>query len=180
VLSYASVGSNRLDEAKAFYDALLGSAGITPLFEHPSGGRIYGKDGRVTFGVVAPFDGAPATAGNGSMLAFHFTTPDELTAFHNRALGLGAKDEGAPGFRGGSPLFMSYFRDLDGNELCAYFQAQQTRRTTTCIGGATGAHEARESLHHRLRGSRTNPIAGRMVEELDPSRERYTTGPPAT
>jgi hypothetical protein len=124
MLSYATVGSNRLDAAKAFYDHLLASAGITRLFEHPSGGRIYGKDGRVVFGVVAPFDGAPATVGNGSMMAFHFATPDEVIAFYNKALELGAKDEGAPRFRGGSPFFMSYFRDLDGNKLCAYHQAR--------------------------------------------------------
>jgi hypothetical protein len=122
--SYATVGSNRLDDAKAFYDALLPVAGITRLFEHPSGGRIYGKDGRIVFGVLGPFDGAPATVGNGSMVAFHFATPDEVTAFYAKALELGAKDEGAPGFRHGSPFFMSYFRDLDGNKLCAYHQAQ--------------------------------------------------------
>jgi hypothetical protein len=122
--SYATVGSNRLDDAKAFYDALLPVAGITRLFEHPSGGRIYGKDGRIVFGVLGPFDGAPATVGNGSMVAFHFATPDEVTAFYTKALELGAKDEGAPGFRHGSPFFMSYFRDLDGNKLCAYHQAQ--------------------------------------------------------
>jgi len=61
MLSYATVGSNRLNEAKAFYDDLLASAGITSLFEHPSGGRIYGKEGRVVFGVVAPFDGGQWT-----------------------------------------------------------------------------------------------------------------------
>lgn len=124
MLTYATVGSNRLTEAKAFYDALLESAGITQLFEHPSGGRIYGKDGRVVFGVIAPYDKAPATVGNGTMIAFHFETPDDVIAFHGKALELGAKDEGPPGFRGGSPFFMSYFRDLDGNKLCAYHQAQ--------------------------------------------------------
>ncbi len=124
MLSYATVGSNQLDKAKQFYDDLLASAGITLLFEHPSGGRIYGKEGRVAFGVLAPFDGAPATVGNGSMIAFHFGTPDEVIAFYKKALELGAKDEGAPGFRGGSPFLMSYFRDPDGNKLCAYHQAQ--------------------------------------------------------
>ena len=124
VLSYATVGSNRLDDAKAFYDGLLASAGIVTLFEHPSGGRIYGRNGRTMFGVIGPFDGAPATAGNGTMIAFHFATPEEVTAFHRKALELGGKDEGAPGFRHGSPFFMSYFRDLDGNKLCAYHQAK--------------------------------------------------------
>jgi hypothetical protein len=102
----------------------LASAGLTRLFEHPSGGRIYGKDGKVVFGVVGPFNRQPATVGNGSMIAFHFEKPDEVVAFHKKALELGAQDEGAPGFRHGSLFFMSYFRDLDGNKLCGYHQAR--------------------------------------------------------
>ena len=40
-LGYCTVGSNRLEDAKAFYDALLGTIGMKPRFEHPSGGRLY-------------------------------------------------------------------------------------------------------------------------------------------
>jgi catechol 2,3-dioxygenase-like lactoylglutathione lyase family enzyme len=119
ILSYATVGSDRLDEAKAFYDSLLGSAGVTPLFEHPSGGRIYGKEGALGFGVLGPFDGKPATVGNGSMFAFRFETPAEVDAFHAKAITLGGTCEGAPGERAPS-MYFSYFRDLDGNKLCAY------------------------------------------------------------
>jgi hypothetical protein len=122
-LLYAAVGSNRLEEAKAFYDALLACAGLTPLFEHPSGGRVYGKDGKIVFGVLAPFNGRSATVGNGTMVAFHFETPAEAADFHARALELRAADEGAPGFRGDSPFFMPYFRDLDGNKICAFHRA---------------------------------------------------------
>src|SRR5579859_2259740 len=114
MLSYATVGSNRLEEAKTFYDALMTSAGLTRLFSHRSGGCIYGKDGRLIFGVLGPFDGKPATIGNGSMMAFHFDSPEEVTAFYNKAIELGATDEGPPGYRYNSPFFMSYFRDLDG------------------------------------------------------------------
>jgi hypothetical protein len=64
-IAYYAVGSNRLGEAKSFYDALLGSAGITPMFEHPSGGRVYGKDGSHCFVVLGAFDGKTATVGNG-------------------------------------------------------------------------------------------------------------------
>src|ERR1700722_16229445 len=96
-LGYGTVGSNRLTEARNFYDALLGSAGLAPLFEHPSGGRIYGKDGNLCFGVLGPFDGKPATIGNGSMSAFRFDTPGEVDAFHAKALALGGADEGPPG-----------------------------------------------------------------------------------
>jgi len=118
-LSYGTVGSNRLNEAKSFYDALLGSAGMAPLFEHPSGGRIYGKDGSLAFGVLGPYDGKPATIGNGSMFAFRFASRKEVDEFHAKALALGGKDEGAPGERG-PKMYFSYFRDLDGNKLCAY------------------------------------------------------------
>jgi hypothetical protein len=118
-LGYATVGSNKLTEAKAFYDVLMGSAGFAPIFEHPSGGRIYGKDGSLVFGVLGPYDGRPATVGNGSMFAFKFDTQEQVSAFHAKALALGAKDEGAPGERG-PKMFFSYFRDLDGNKLCAY------------------------------------------------------------
>jgi catechol 2,3-dioxygenase-like lactoylglutathione lyase family enzyme len=118
-LGYATVGSNRLTEAKAFYDALLGSAGFAPMFEHPSGGRIYGKEGSLVFGVLGPYDGRQATVGNGSMFAFRFDTPEEVRAFHAKALALGSKDEGAPGERG-PKMYFSYFRDPDGNKLCAF------------------------------------------------------------
>jgi catechol 2,3-dioxygenase-like lactoylglutathione lyase family enzyme len=118
-LTYATVGSNRLSEAKAFYDALLEPAGITPLFEHPSGGRVYGRDGRFCFGVLGPFDKQLATVGNGSMFAFCFDTRAEVDAFHAKALALGGSDEGAPAIRGPG-LYFCYCRDLDGNKLCAY------------------------------------------------------------
>jgi len=118
-LGYCTVGSNRLEAAKAFYDALLGSAGITPLFDHPSGGRVYGEGGKLSFGVLGPYDGQPATAGNGAMVAFSFASPDEVDAFHAKALALGGVDEGAPGERGPG-FYFSYFRDLDGNKLCAF------------------------------------------------------------
>ena len=54
VLNYCTVGSNHLEEAKSFYDGLLGLAGLTRLFEHPSGGRIYGKDGSLSLRGARP------------------------------------------------------------------------------------------------------------------------------
>jgi catechol 2,3-dioxygenase-like lactoylglutathione lyase family enzyme len=118
-LVYCTVGSNRLEEAKKFYDALLATSDIAPLFEHPSGGRVYGKEGVPNFAVLGPFNEEPATAGNGSMFAFSFNTRTEVDAFHAKALELGGTDEGAPGVRGPNWYF-SYFRDLDGNKLCAF------------------------------------------------------------
>lgn len=117
-LSYVTVGSNDLEKARAFYDDLLGSIGMKPLFEHPSGGRLYRGDGCM-FGVLGPYDGNPACIGNGMMGGFSFDTVEEVDAFHAKAIELGGTDEGAPGARMPKAYF-AYFRDLDGNKLCGY------------------------------------------------------------
>jgi catechol 2,3-dioxygenase-like lactoylglutathione lyase family enzyme len=118
-MSYATVGSNSLEAAKAFYDALLIPVGIGRLYEHPSGGRVYGARGQPNFAVLGPYDGQPASVGNGCMIAFSFDTRAEVDAFHAKGLELGGADEGAPAVRGPA-VYFSYFRDLDGNKLCAY------------------------------------------------------------
>ncbi len=118
-VSYFTVGSRDLERAKAFYDALLGSIGMRPVMEHPTGGRLYGGKGMGMFGVLAPFDGNPASVGNGAMGGFSFETPEEVDAFHAKAMELGATDEGAPGLRLPGAYF-AYFRDPDGNKLCGY------------------------------------------------------------
>jgi catechol 2,3-dioxygenase-like lactoylglutathione lyase family enzyme len=112
------VGSNRLEDAKAFYDALLGSIGMKPRFEHPSGGRLYAGEAGM-FGVLGPYDKQAASVGNGSMVGFSFDSPDQVAAFHAKALELGGSDEGAPGERAPGAYF-AYFRDLDGNKICAF------------------------------------------------------------
>jgi catechol 2,3-dioxygenase-like lactoylglutathione lyase family enzyme len=118
-VGYFTVGSNRLDEAKAFYDALLGSIGMASVHEHASGGRLYRGKGTGLFGVLGPYDGNPACIGNGSMGGFSFDSVEEVAAFHAKALELGATCEGAPGERMPG-VYFAYFRDLDGNKLCGY------------------------------------------------------------
>ena len=90
------------------------------LSQHPSGGRVYGKDGSLCFAVLGPYDGKRATVGNGSMVAFRFDTMDEVNAFHANALALGGVDEGAPGERAPKMYFSYFRRDLDGNKVCAF------------------------------------------------------------
>jgi catechol 2,3-dioxygenase-like lactoylglutathione lyase family enzyme len=118
-VSYMTVGSNRLDEAKAFYDALLGSIGMAGVFEHPSGGRLYKGKGTGLFGVLGPYDGNLACVGNGMMGGFDFESREAVDAFHAKALELGGTCEGPPGERMPGAYF-AYFRDLDGNKLCGY------------------------------------------------------------
>jgi len=100
---YATVGSNRLNEALPFYDALLAVVGVTTLFEHSSGGRVYGTPG-------------------GTMFGFAAHSREDVDRFHAKALELGGTSEGAPGPRGpeGSNAYLAYVRDLEGNKLCAF------------------------------------------------------------
>src|SRR5690606_3250355 len=106
-------GSNDLDRAKQFFDALLGSAGIKTLFDHPSGGRIYGEAfDKPFFGVLPPFDGEAASVGNGTMITFALPSRKAVCAFHAKALELGGANEGDPGIRGDpdAGFYGAYFR----------------------------------------------------------------------
>jgi catechol 2,3-dioxygenase-like lactoylglutathione lyase family enzyme len=118
-VSYMTVGSNKLEAAKVFYDALLGSIGMKGVYEHPSGGRLYRGKGTGLFGVLGPYDGEAACVGNGMMGGFDFESREEVDAFHAKAIELGGRCEGAPGERMPGAYF-AYFRDLDGNKLCGY------------------------------------------------------------
>jgi catechol 2,3-dioxygenase-like lactoylglutathione lyase family enzyme len=115
-------GSNDIEKAKQFYDTVLATVGLQPLMEHGSGGRIYGTAaGQPLFSIVRPYDGGPATGGNGSMFSILCDTAAQVSAIHAEALELGGRDDGAPGPRigGGISVFAAYFRDLDGNKICA-------------------------------------------------------------
>lgn len=124
MIGYTSVGTNDLTRASAFYDALFSDLGAKRQFD--SGTFVaWGRDtGTPAFAVAIPYDGNPATVGNGVMIAIAFRTPEQVAAFHTRALELGGSDEGAPGDRGNG-FYAAYFRDLDGNKLNAFCRIGQ-------------------------------------------------------
>ena len=67
-----------------------------------------------------PFDGQPATIGNGSMVALQAKDADQVRRLYEIALANGGVDEGAPGPRGDDGFYAAYFRDPDGNKLNAF------------------------------------------------------------
>jgi catechol 2,3-dioxygenase-like lactoylglutathione lyase family enzyme len=116
MIGYVTLGTNDLPRAAAFYDALLAEIGAKRLWT--SGGGIawavaMDKPGLC---VMKPFDGQPATRGNGTMVALVVQRPEQVDALHKKALELGATDEGPAGPRG-EGFYAGYFRDLDGNKL---------------------------------------------------------------
>lgn len=116
MIGYIMVGSNKLEQAVKFYDELFGALGIGRFMEDDSF-VAWGSAESPGFCVTKPFDGEPATVGNGSMAAFIVESKNQVDTMHEKALSLGAKDEGAPGPRGDGSFYGGYFRDLDGNKL---------------------------------------------------------------
>ena len=119
MIGYVTLGTNRYDEAASFYDELFDVIGI---------GRILDSDTFIAWGpdmtspavsITRPYDGNPATVGNGVMVAIAVGSTDKVDAMHAKALELGGTDEGAPGPRG-EQFYAGYFRDLDGNKLNAF------------------------------------------------------------
>jgi len=124
MIGYATVGTNDLDRARGFYDALFGSIGAGRILELPHGFTLYGTSmGRPGVAVTRPYDGKPATVGNGTMVAIVMDSRDKVDALHAKALELGGTTEGAPGLRspeGDGAFYGAYFRDLDGNKFCVF------------------------------------------------------------
>lgn len=120
MIGYVTLGTNDLDRARGFYDALFAILGVGRIMEFPSG-TVWGTDmGAPSLGLMTPFNGEAATVGNGVMVALEFDSPEKVNAVHAKALELGGKDEGPAGPRGDSGFYAGYFRDLDGNKLNAF------------------------------------------------------------
>ncbi len=118
--SHVTVGTNDMTRARDFYDAVLGTLG-TSRFAGGEKHAGYGKSGGDQFWVLTPFDGAPASVGNGTHVAFLAPSRAAVDAFHAAALAHGGSDEGAPGLRPHyhPAYYGSYVRDPDGNKLQA-------------------------------------------------------------
>ena len=120
MIGYVTVGTNDLPRAVAFYDALLGAMGAKRLMEFDRGVAWGVSMTQPSLGVMKPFDGQPATRGNGTMVALVVDSRDKVDALYRKALELGGTDEGPAGPRG-EGFYGGYFRDLDGNKLCFCF-----------------------------------------------------------
>jgi catechol 2,3-dioxygenase-like lactoylglutathione lyase family enzyme len=97
MIGYVTLGTNDLPRAAAFYDALLAEIGAKRLWEFERGIGWGVSQDQPALGVMRPFDGNPATVGNGVMVAL---------ATNSREIGDG--------------FYAGYFRDPDGNKLAAF------------------------------------------------------------
>lgn len=127
MIAYVTVGADDLTAAKRFYDAVLpalgygvsvGSEGLSYALPVTPGQRPEMPD----YYVKPTFNGRPASAGNGAMVAFEAHNQHQVRDLHAAALIAGGSDEGAPGFRAayGPQFFVAYLRDPQGNKIALF------------------------------------------------------------
>ncbi len=117
--SHVVLGTNDVEKAKAFYDAVMGKLGYAP--GNQMGDRvIYSHDNGILV-ITKPHDGGEATFGNGVTVGLNAASPAVVDAFHAIGLQAGGSDAGAPGPRDAIPgSYAAYLRDPTGNKILAW------------------------------------------------------------
>lgn len=127
MLSYITLGANDMQASERFYSALLEPLGYQKQVD--SEGLTFSlpdiaghSSGPCVVYVKPPFDGKPATVGNGSMTAFRTASHDSVRLVHAAAIAAGGTDEGPPGFRAAysKNFFVAYVRDPVGNKMALF------------------------------------------------------------
>lgn len=119
-ISHITLGTNDVERAAQFYDAVLGSIDFQRLPKPPGKPPAYERGGGMpTIYIYTPEDARPATWGNGTHVAFIAETKEQVHAFHGAALENDGYCEGPPGPRPnyGDNYYAAYVRDPDGNKL---------------------------------------------------------------
>ena len=112
-LDYCVFGTNNMEESIKFYDSLFEE---TELKQVLSTDRMtFWQCEDFAFALAKPFDGEPASNGNGTMIGLNVGSIEEVKRLYNKAIELGGNSEGEPGQRG--PKFSAYVRDLDKNKI---------------------------------------------------------------
>ena len=121
MFAFITIGTNNLKKSSQFYDELLKTLGIVRVIQDERYVGYSKEDNLeiIEFYIMCPFDKKEATIGNGTMISFDGKTPEKVNEFHQKALKIGATNEGFPGPRHGEDYY-AYIRDLDGNKICVF------------------------------------------------------------
>ncbi|WP_374674588.1 VOC family protein [Ideonella sp.] len=128
MFSHVMVGTNDMERAKRFYDAVLAVLGAgEPHRNHNATGqaRLFYRHGGSSFCVTEPINGEPATGANGGTIGFKCSSAEQVQRFHDTAVAHGGTSiEEPPGLREGrlGAMYLAYVRDPDGHKLCALYR----------------------------------------------------------
>jgi catechol 2,3-dioxygenase-like lactoylglutathione lyase family enzyme len=117
MIGYVTLGTNDFPRAVAFYDELLALMGAGRFMEFEDAFVAWAvAPDKPAISVTKPYDGNPATIGNGTMVALAVDSKELVHRIYDKAIELGGTDEGPAGPRMDG-FYAGYFRDLDGNKL---------------------------------------------------------------
>src|SRR3569833_534252 len=119
MIGYVTLGTNDLARAAKFYDPIAAELGVGRFMEMETFIAWGAPGGGAGISLTKPFDGQPATVGNGVMAAQEAKDKAQVDRSYALSISLGGTDEGAPGDRGNG-FYAAYFRDPDGNKLIAF------------------------------------------------------------
>ncbi len=126
MIGYITLGTNNIEQARGFYDAVLSEVGASRVLDD-SHITVWGtKTGNAMLGVIKPHNGELATTGNGTMVAIAVDSIEMVGKLHAKALSVGATNEGTPGPRGKRGNEFAYCRDLEGHKLAFYSMARRS------------------------------------------------------
>ena len=121
MFTHVTLGADDVGRAAAFYDAFFAPLGVTRLQTADDGSFVaWARNGDPPHLFVGkPFDGAPASPGNGAMIAVEAPNRGAVIAAWQAGLAHGGTDEGAPALRPryGPDYFGAYLRDPAGNKV---------------------------------------------------------------
>lgn len=120
MIGYVTFGTNDIQRAAKFYDAIAAEMGTGRMMDFETFIAWGAWDGPAGIAATKPFDGKPASVGNGTMVALQAKDRAQVDKLYEIALANGGSDEGAPGPRGDDGFYAAYFRDPDGNKLNAF------------------------------------------------------------
>jgi catechol 2,3-dioxygenase-like lactoylglutathione lyase family enzyme len=128
MFNHIMIGSDDIERAKRFYDAVLGTLGAGEPQRHKANSghtRLFYRHDGSTFCITEPINGEAATYANGGTIGFKCNSAEQVREFHDVAIAHGGKSiEDLPGLRDGSlaPMYLAYVRDPDGHKLCAIYR----------------------------------------------------------
>ncbi len=117
MIDHVSINVRNLSASGAFYDAVLGTIGLT---------RLVAKADTIGFGKTYPefwLNARPGSAlaaeNSGAHICLRAKNIDAVDAFHKSAIEAGGSDDGPPGMRPeyNERYYAAFIRDPDGNRI---------------------------------------------------------------
>ncbi|MEI8648395.1 VOC family protein [Paraglaciecola sp. Hal342] len=86
-MDYCVLGTNNMDLSIQFYNSLFEGCELNHVLSTER--MSFWQCDEFAFAIAKPFDGAPASNGNGTMIGFNVGSSDEVERLHSKAIELG-------------------------------------------------------------------------------------------